>query len=122
MSLHDSCQSRLGDLQNQLNQYDKLEQEDLQVPQRFKDRATSLQEQHVDLISRGERRRNEVTQMVNSWERFVAGLEELSGWLRSEVDPELAELRELENFAMEFSSHQARLEVSDHPSRWNIIV
>lgn len=111
-TLHDSCQSRLGDLQNQLNQYDKLE-EGLEVPQRFIDRTTSLQEQYANLLSRGDRQRDEVVQTVNSWEEFVAGVDELTSWVRSEVEPELAELRELENFAMEFSSHQARLEVSN---------
>ena len=83
------------------------------MPQRIKDKAALFWEQFADLVSREERRRKEVEQTVNSWEEFVAGMDDLSGWLRSEVDPELAELRQVEDFAMEFSSHQARLEVSN---------
>ena len=61
---------------------------------------------------RGQRRAEEILERVRSWEEFTAGVEELSDWVRSEVEPELAELSGVEGFAMEFSSHQSRLKVS----------
>ena len=82
------------------------------MPQHFKDKAAALLAQFRDFSSRGERRSDEITQVVESWEEFVANVDMLTEWMRSEVNPELTELKEVENFAMEFSSHQTRLEVS----------
>lgn len=111
--MNNSCQSFLEDLQNQLNQYEQLGgEDDLQVPQHFKDKAAAMLAQFRDFSSRGERRSDAIVHVVKSWEEFVASVDVLTEWMRSEVNPELTELKEVENFAMEFSSHQTRLEVS----------
>lgn len=82
------------------------------MPQRFKDKVDSLSEQFDELSSRGDQRTNQIKQTVRSWEEFIAGVEDLTKWVRSQ-EMELAELRTVEMFAMEFSSHRTRLEVSN---------
>ena len=85
--------------------------EELQVPQRFRDNVQSLLEQYHALSSRDEQRANKIAQTLASWEEFQERLEELTRWVRS-VDMEMAELRNMESFAMEFPSHKTRLQVS----------
>lgn len=113
MVLQNACRTCLGDYQNQLNQFGVLEEDggELQVPQRFRDSMQSLQEQYHALSARDKQRINKVAETVASWEEFRGGLEELTSWVRSE-EMELAELRGLESFAMEFPSHKTRLLVS----------
>ncbi len=121
--MQNACQSCLSDYQNQLNQFDMSEADGsaggggdgggggIQIPQRFRDSVQSLQEQFQTLSARGKQRSNQIAQMVASWEEFDGRLEELTRWVRSQ-EMELVELRQLESFAMEFSSHRTRLQVS----------
>ena len=114
--MHGTCQTCLSDYQNQLNQFDKSEAAvedsgELQVPQRFRDNMQSLQDQYQTLSSKDQQRVSKIAEMLVSWEEFHVSLEELTKWVRSN-EMELAELRGLESFAMEFPSHKTRLQVS----------
>lgn len=119
--LQNACQTSLSEYQNQLNQFDKTEagvddSGELQVPQRFRDNMQSLQEQYHTLSSKDQQRINKIGQTLASWEEFHKRLEELTQWVRS-VEMELAELKGLESFAMEFLSHKTRLQVSSTVSK-----
>ena len=82
------------------------------MPQRFRDKVNTLSDQFDELETRGTQRTNQIRQSVTSWEGFIAEVGELMRWVRSE-ELEMVELRCVEKFAMEFSSHRARLEVSN---------
>lgn len=112
VTLRSLCQSCLRNLTNQLEHYEGLGLEGIQVPLRFKERAEQLLQIFEQLSSRDEQRTNQIEQTVRSYQEFVAGIDELGRWVWSQ-GVELAELREMEKFAMEFSSHTTRLEVSN---------
>ena len=88
------------------------ETEDIKVPQHFKDKTASLSEDFGRLSSKDEEQTNEITVTLNSWMEFSEGLDKLIEWVRSQR-PEVESLKVVQEFAIEFSAHQTRLQVSN---------
>lgn len=105
--------SSISNFHNQLNQSDGSGGADsIQVPQRFRDFIDTLSDQFDELASRGGERTHQINKAVESWNKFRAELEELRNWVWSQ-EAELEDLRVIERFAREFSSHTTRLEVGN---------
>ena len=105
--------SSISNFHNLLNQSDGSGGADgIQVPQRFRDFIDTLSDQFDELASRGGERTSQIKKAVKSLKEFHTQLDELVEWVWSQ-EAELEDLKVMERFAMEFSSHTTRLEVSN---------
>ena len=108
VTLHNRCQSSLSNQQNLFDRYSG--DPDLPVSIHLTERAQCCDEEFQKLSVRAEQRTNQITEITESWLKFERGMKRFTPWLRTSYS-ELSGLRVVENFVLEFSSLEDRLQV-----------
>lgn len=104
----------MNELKNRFNQYEGMDVGggQLTIPQHFRNKSENLLDEFDGLLSRDEEHSKVISSLVKSWPEFVRNMEMLTS-LVEEQNIELCGLKVVEDFAMEFSSHQMQLQVSN---------
>ena len=108
---HNECRSSLSSFRNVVEEGHQESEHGVTVPKHFDNKILTYQDRFSELADSSAQWKAKIMAIVASWEKFCSDLDELSEWLQSQ-NMELESLQVVEEFANEFSSHQARLSVS----------